>query len=72
MRSPIGSFVGISQIASLSPLVIEYENKFFKVGPISADVPPNLLSYRFIYADENLIIAKTSKGGTTIAKKVLR
>ena len=34
LKSPFGGFRGISRIASKSPLVIEYENTEFKLGPI--------------------------------------
>lgn len=70
LESPIGGFTGPSQVASTNPLVIEYEYKEFKFGPIGQEVPPNVRSYTFVYVNDGLAIARIDTGGAVILKQV--
>ena len=51
-------------------LVIEYEYKEFKFGPIGQEVPPNVRSYTFVYVNDGLAIARIDTGGAVILKQV--
>lgn len=73
LDTSVGGFIGPSQVASTSPLVIEYEYKKFiplNIGPLGQEVPPNVRSYTFIYVDDGLAVARIDTGGATLLRKV--
>ena len=70
LTSPLGGFKGPSRVASKSPLIIEYEYREFRIGPIGQEVPSNIRNYKFIYVNKDIAIARISSGGATLLKKI--
>ena len=70
LTSPLGGFKGPSRIVSKSPLIIEYEYREFRIGPIGQEVPSNIRNYKFIYLNKAIAIARISSGGATLLKKI--
>jgi hypothetical protein len=73
LKTNLGSFRGPpSVVTSTAPLEIEFVYTQFKVGPIPGqEVPPNVRSYRFIYVDDEIAVARTSAGGATLLKRIV-
>ena len=66
---PLGGFEGSSRIASEKPLIVEFENEAYVLGPLRIRVPPKPRSYRFLYTDNEFAVAISSSGGSTLLRK---
>ena len=66
----LGGFRGDSLISDL-PLVVEFQSRVFKLGPLTVKVPPKPRSYRFLFIDDLIAVALSSSGGKTILQRVL-
>ena len=45
---PLGGFEGSSRIVSEKPLIVEFENDAYLLGPLRLQVPPKTRNYRFL------------------------
>ena len=72
LESSLGGFRGSpGTIVSTNPLIIEYVYQVFKIGFLPGqEVPPNVRSYRFIYVDDTIAVARTSTGAAALMKRV--
>ena len=72
LDSSLGGFRGPpGTIVSNTPLVIEYVYKELKIGFLPGqEVPPNVRSYRFVYVDDTIAVARTSTGAAALLKRV--
>ena len=66
---PLGGFVGSSRVISEKPLIVEFENEAYVLGPLRIGVPAKTRNYRFLYADADIAVAISSSGGSTLLKK---
>ena len=66
---PLGGFVGTSRVISEKPLIVEFENEAYVLGPLRIGVPAKTRNYRFVYADADIAVAISSSGGSTLLKK---
>ena len=65
----LGEFKGSSRIVSEKPLVVEFENEEYALGPLSFKVPSKTRNYRFMYVDDKFAVATSSNGGFTLLKR---
>lgn len=68
---PLGKFLGNSEVISADPLILEFYNTCFVLGPLK--IPINGIkkrSYTFFTIKEGISVAKSSSGGFTLLKKL--